>query len=90
MAERPTLETCMECGGKLSSEVEVDKIITKRQFANIPVALRGRSPEGVPDCGQEQRRPRVRSTDQTLGRRACPLDTTGQRPAGTMTGLLGA
>jgi hypothetical protein len=24
------------------------------------------------------------------GRRACPLDTTGQRPAGTMTGLLGA
>jgi hypothetical protein len=44
----------------------------------------------VPDCGQEQRRPRVRSTDQTLGRRACPSGTAGQRPAGMMTGLLGA
>ena len=52
--------------------------------------MRGRSPEGVPDCGQEQRRPRVRSTDQTLGRRACPLGTTGQRPAGITTGLLGS
>src|SRR6516162_2912023 len=61
-----------------------------KRIANIPVALRGRSPEGVPDCGQEQRRPRVRSTDQALGRRACPLGTKGQRPAGTTTGLLGS
>jgi hypothetical protein len=26
-------------------------------IANIPVALRGRSPEGVPDCGAEKLTP---------------------------------
>jgi hypothetical protein len=42
--------------------------------------LRGRSPEGVPDCGQERRRPRVRSTDQALGRRACSTGHHGATP----------